>query len=166
MNRIQQLTLVQKEALNLFKKKNTDYGDSFAEYGTIGVLVRMGDKINRLQHITNKQVTLVNSETLRDTLIDLHNYAAMAVMLLDEQTPKTSPIKLKKKIQIVKTNSMQNIHLKYPETIKIKQRKPEKIQKILSAGSYKSIYDLGREDSTEESTDQWGQYVDISKKKN
>jgi hypothetical protein len=165
MNRIQQLTLVQKEALNLFKKKNSDYGDAFAEYGPVGVLVRMGDKINRLQHITNKQVTLVNTETLRDTLIDLHNYAAMAVMLLDEQTPKTSPIKSKKKKRVVKAKSMQNIHITYPETIQIKQRRPEKIQKILSVGSYKSIYDLGRDDSVEEGMDQWGQYVDISKKK-
>jgi hypothetical protein len=29
-------------------------------------------------------VNLVNDEGIRDTLIDLHNYAAMAVMLLDE----------------------------------------------------------------------------------
>ena len=29
-------------------------------------------------------VNLVNDEGIRDTLIDLHNYAAMALMLLDE----------------------------------------------------------------------------------
>ena len=57
----------------------------FANYGTIGVLVRMGDKIARLQSITEKSITLVNSESLRDTLIDLHNYSAMAIMLLDEK---------------------------------------------------------------------------------
>jgi hypothetical protein len=33
-------------------------------------------------------VTLVNNESLRDTLIDLHNYAAMAIMLMDETTEK------------------------------------------------------------------------------
>jgi len=27
---------------------------------------------------------MVNDESLRDTLIDLHNYSAMAVMLMDE----------------------------------------------------------------------------------
>ena len=166
MNRIQQLTLVQKEALKLFKKKNTGYGDSFTEYGPVGVLIRMGDKLKRLQHITNKQVTLVNTETLRDTLIDLHNYAAMAVILLDEQSPKTSTIKSKKKKKIVKANSMQNIHLKYLESKQIKKRKPKKKQNILSVDSYKSIYDLGREDSIDEGMNQWGQYVDISKKTN
>ena len=83
--RVEQLRNVQNEGLNLFERKNRDYGDAFATYGTVGVLVRIGDKIMRLQSITNKGVTLVNDEKLRDTLIDLHNYAGMAVMLLDEQ---------------------------------------------------------------------------------
>ena len=66
-------------------RKNTDYGDSFATYGPVGVIVRMGDKIQRLVSVSNKGVTLVNNESLRDTLIDLHNYAAMAIMLIDEK---------------------------------------------------------------------------------
>jgi hypothetical protein len=84
MNRTEQLAKIQNEARDLFTKKNKDYGDAFAEYGTVGVLVRLGDKIKRLQNITRTSVQLVDDESLRDTLIDLHNYAAMAVMLLDE----------------------------------------------------------------------------------
>ena len=80
-----QLRAVQDDALELFKKKNADYGDAFATYGPIGVLVRMGDKISRLQSITKNGISLVNDEKIRDTLIDLHNYAAMAVMLLDAE---------------------------------------------------------------------------------
>ena len=86
--RINQMTNVQKEALELFRRKNTDYGDAFATYGTVGVIVRMGDKIQRLNSVSKYGVTMVNSESVRDTLIDLHNYAAMAVMLLDEQKAK------------------------------------------------------------------------------
>ena len=82
--RVNQMREVQKEGLELFKKKNADYGDAFANYGVVGVLVRMGDKISRLQSITTKCVSLVNTESLRDTLIDLHNYSAMAIMLLDQ----------------------------------------------------------------------------------
>jgi len=82
--RVMQMAKVQSEGLELFKKKNTDYGDAFASYGVIGVLVRMGDKIQRSQSITNSSISLVNNESLRDTLIDLHNYSAMAIMLLDE----------------------------------------------------------------------------------
>ena len=83
-NRVQQMQNVQTEGLELFKKKNQDYGDAFATYGPVGVLVRIGDKISRLQSITSKGIQLVNDESMRDTLIDLHNYSAMALMLLDE----------------------------------------------------------------------------------
>ena len=83
-DRISQMKAVQDEGLELFKKKNADYGDAFAKFGVVGVLVRMGDKISRLNHITKNGITLVENEKLKDTLIDLHNYAAMAIMLLDE----------------------------------------------------------------------------------
>ena len=86
MTREQQMQKVQTEALTLFQKKNKDYGDAFANFGTIGVLVRMSDKISRAVSITNSSVTLVDDESLRDTLIDLHNYAAMAIMLMDEKS--------------------------------------------------------------------------------
>ena len=100
-NRLEQMQKVQNEGLELFRKKNQDYGDAFANYGVVGVLVRMGDKIARLQSITTKAVSLVNTESLRDTLIDLHNYSAMAIMLLDEDkrnnlsvpAPPPSPVK-------------------------------------------------------------------------
>jgi hypothetical protein len=85
MNRVCQLEKVQQEGLELFKRKNKDYGDAFATYGPIGVLVRIGDKINRLQSINNTGIQMVDDESIRDTLIDLHNYAGMAVMLLDEK---------------------------------------------------------------------------------
>lgn len=84
MNRVEQLKTVQNEARLLFEKKNKDYGDAFANYGPVGVIVRMGDKINRLSSITNNGISLVDNESIRDTLIDLHNYSAMAIMLLDE----------------------------------------------------------------------------------
>ena len=85
MDRVSQMQPVQKEGLELFKRKNKDYGDAFANFGPIGVIVRMGDKINRLMNITKTNVTMVKDEGVRDTLIDLHNYAAMAIMLMDEE---------------------------------------------------------------------------------
>lgn len=86
--RVQQLSAVQEEAKALFERKNRDYGDAFAEFGPVGVIVRMEDKIKRLVSISKSGITLVDNESLRDTLIDLHNYAAMAVMLVDEQNKK------------------------------------------------------------------------------
>ena len=81
-NRLQQLTKIQNEASELFTAKNADYGDAFATYGPVGVLVRLGDKISTL---TSSWIDLISSAKIRDTLIDIHNYAAMAIMLIDEK---------------------------------------------------------------------------------
>lgn len=75
---------VQHTALELFAKKNADYGDAFAKFGVIGVLMRIEDKIQRALSISKSGVTLVDSESIRDTMLDLHNYAAMALMLMSE----------------------------------------------------------------------------------
>ena len=84
MSRVKQMKEIQTEALELFTKKNIDYGDAFAQFGIIGVLMRIEDKIQRSLSISKTGVTMVNDEGIRDTLMDLHNYAAMALMLLDE----------------------------------------------------------------------------------
>jgi len=83
-DRPSQMLEVQHEAFETFLKKNKDYGDAFATYGPIGVIVRIGDKISRLMSVTKSGINFVEDETIRDTLMDLHNYSAMAVMLLDE----------------------------------------------------------------------------------
>ena len=92
-NRIHQMERVQDEGLRLFAKKNKDYGDSFATYGPVGVIVRIQDKINRLVSVSKQGITMVDNESLRDTLIDLHNYSAMAIMLMDEKDNTFIPIK-------------------------------------------------------------------------
>jgi hypothetical protein len=85
MDRVEQLKKIQYEALILFTKKNVDYGDAFAKFGLIGVLMRVEDKIQRALSITKNGVNLINDEGIKDTLLDLHNYAAMALMLLDNK---------------------------------------------------------------------------------
>jgi hypothetical protein len=85
MDRIEQMKIIQNQGLELFRKKNIDYGDAFAKYGMIGVLMRIEDKIQRSLSITNNGINLVNDEGIKDTLLDLHNYAAMALMLLEEK---------------------------------------------------------------------------------
>ena len=84
MDRVEQMKTVQAKALELFTRKNKDYGDAFAQYGAVGVFMRMEDKIHRYLSITKNGVCFVQEEGLKDTLLDLHNYAAMALMLLDE----------------------------------------------------------------------------------
>ena len=81
MNRVEQMKEIQQRALELFERKNKDYGDAFAKFGLVGVLVRIEDKIQRAISISRSGITLVEDECLKDTMLDLHNYAAMALML-------------------------------------------------------------------------------------
>jgi hypothetical protein len=93
-DRVTQMMNIQSEALELFARKNADYGDSFATYGIIGVLIRIQDKIQRALSITSNGINLVEDESISDTLMDLHNYAAMGLMLMEEgraETQQDSP---------------------------------------------------------------------------
>jgi hypothetical protein len=81
-DRISQLKSIQQDALELFIRKNADYGDAFAKFGIIGVLMRIEDKIQRSLTITKNGINLIETESLKDTLLDLHNYAAMGLMLI------------------------------------------------------------------------------------
>lgn len=83
MDRVEQMKEIQQKGLELFTRKNKDYGDAFAKFGLVGVLVRIEDKIQRAISISNSGIVLVNDEGLKDTLLDLHNYAAMALMIVD-----------------------------------------------------------------------------------
>jgi len=65
-----------------FIKKNADYGSSFEESGVIGVLVRMGDKVNRCLNLIGKKEIIIKDENIVDTLRDLSIYSKMAMMLL------------------------------------------------------------------------------------
>lgn len=70
-----------------FCRKNHDYGNSFEEsldqFGIVASIVRMSDKMKRLESLTDESKTQqVGSESLLDTLEDLSNYAAMTACWL------------------------------------------------------------------------------------
>ena len=88
MDSVEKFKQVQNEGLQLFIKKNKDYGESYSNCGLIGILIRIQDKMNRLINITNTNISLVKDETLKDTLLDLHNYAALALLLYDDDENK------------------------------------------------------------------------------
>ena len=77
---------------NLYERKNHDYGDSFhkmfMEEGLAMIRIRLGDKFSRFKTLSrlnpgdSKQEVI--DESIRDTLVDLANYALMTVMELDE----------------------------------------------------------------------------------
>ena len=71
--------------LDLYKRKNADYGssvtDTYNKFGLDSYLVRMYDKLNRAYTISRKnKETLVKDEKLEDTLRDLANYSILALI--------------------------------------------------------------------------------------
>ena len=77
------------ELTTLFERKNHDYGDSFhqtfLEEGWPMVRIRLSDKLNRVKALTRGDSQQVQDESLRDTLLDLANYAILAVMEMDRR---------------------------------------------------------------------------------
>lgn len=83
------------ELNQIYEQKNHDYGDSFhkswIEEGMAMPRIRLGDKFYRFKTLTlnaNSQdadAQQVKDESIRDTLLDLANYAIMTIMELDER---------------------------------------------------------------------------------
>ena len=76
------------ELSELYARKNNDYGDafhlSFIEEGMAMARIRLGDKLDRFKTLTKDPDSQnVKDESVRDTLIDLANYAIMTVMEMD-----------------------------------------------------------------------------------
>ena len=72
----------------VYVAKNKDYGDSFTrsldKRGIIASIVRMEDKMNRIDSLYDKPTTEVD-ESLVDSLEDLANYAIMTTIWLEKQ---------------------------------------------------------------------------------
>ena len=72
---------------NLYKAKNSDYGNSvhrtYEEFGLTSYLVRLSDKLNRAKTLSKKEA-LVQDEKIQDTLLDLANYSILALIELEK----------------------------------------------------------------------------------
>lgn len=94
---------LQKEELELFQAKNTDYAnpkDALANLRACekigipawkGVVVRLTDKFSRLQNLAkNDGQHAVKDETIVDTLKDIANYANLCIILYEEKGSEVS----------------------------------------------------------------------------
>ena len=72
-----------RELHDTYKAKNADYGDSFAmvrnKYPN-AILIRLNDKLNRLETLMNGAEQHVQDESVDDTLLDLANYCIMELV--------------------------------------------------------------------------------------
>lgn len=78
---------------DLYTRKNHDYGDSFhisyLEEGMAMARIRLSDKLSRFKTLSKASTQQVKDESIRDTLLDLANYAIMTVMEMDGQYGNT-----------------------------------------------------------------------------
>ena len=63
--------------------KNQDYGSvNILQYGVVGLIVRLGDKIARAINLLKEGSTqFVANEKVEDTIMDMVNYATYGIML-------------------------------------------------------------------------------------
>mgnify|MGYP003127463404 CR=1 FL=1 len=57
-----------------------------------GVAIRIGDKFSRLMSFVKQEELKVKDESIRDTLIDMANYALICAVLYDEAKDKQNHI--------------------------------------------------------------------------
>lgn len=86
LTKVEHFENIISEMLELYKTKNHDYGDSFGEtyqkLGLISAVTRISDKVNRLQSLCTKEQKIYD-ESIRDSLIDLANYAVLTLIELE-----------------------------------------------------------------------------------
>lgn len=90
MKKVEQHSIISRELTELYERKNADYGDSFgksyAEYGLAMPCIRLEDKLNRLKNLTLRNgKQQIAEESIRDTLMDLANYAIMSIIEIDRE---------------------------------------------------------------------------------
>ena len=90
--------IFEERCLPLLQAKGHDYsGDedalaNFRRHGLRGIVVRLGDKYERLNSLVWKsRDAKVTGEKVEDTLIDLVNYALLALVVKEDEDAKVTP---------------------------------------------------------------------------
>lgn len=118
----------------LYINKNSDYGDSvhqtFQKYGLVSFLVRIEDKLNRVKSLSEKDSYSVKDEKIEDTLLDLANYALIALVeLYEERNNLTCSEK-----EIVNDYSLMKTQYELPKTQYELPKTPYDMPKIFCEG--------------------------------
>lgn len=85
---VKQFMSITQDMAKTYAAKNHDYGNSFEEsldeFGLVASIVRLGDKMNRIKSLIKKEAQ-VKDESIKDTLLDMANYAIMTVMWMNKK---------------------------------------------------------------------------------
>ena len=85
---------------NLYQKKNEDYGNAFGdlfnEYGLTYSIMHLHEKLNRIKAVHKNNNA--NNESIKDSLIDLANYAVMTLVELNKSDENLNVSKVSKPV--------------------------------------------------------------------
>lgn len=91
MTDLELFTQITKEMNELFKKKNSNYGNSFSnlyqKFGTLSGIVPLHNKLDRITSLV--QGTENNFESIEDSLVDLATYSIMLLMEVRKEQQKS-----------------------------------------------------------------------------
>ena len=112
MNKVDRHMDICKHLNGVYERKNHDYGDSFhdtfVEEGMAMARIRLSDKLGRFKKLSREgSEQKVNDESIRDTLLDLANYAIMTVMEMDILEEEEARAKLQAAIREHRNNLME-----------------------------------------------------------
>lgn len=82
---ITKLADVASDVISLVLEKNEDYGDAWQKQSIIGVLVRLADKLYRIETLADGREALVAGEDIEESLIDAIGYSMLGLLYLDHQ---------------------------------------------------------------------------------
>lgn len=90
----------QKQMNDILKRKNADYSgkeDTYANFQyceklglcttEVGIMVRISDKMTRISNLL-KQDAQVKEESIKDTLLDMANYAMILASYIEDKNKK------------------------------------------------------------------------------
>lgn len=79
------ISVSDKDLTNIVVKKQRDYGpQNIARFGLIGIIVRMHDKIARLENLITSG-RMASNESIQDTFVDIVGYSSIALMWMNNQ---------------------------------------------------------------------------------
>lgn len=78
------LEAIAYSVVNLVMKKNQDYADAWQRQGLNGALVRLADKLYRVENLADGRERLVQDENVLETLIDAVGYCLLGILYLQE----------------------------------------------------------------------------------
>jgi len=79
------LVVIAADVVDIILRKNEDYQDAWQRQGIQGTLVRIADKLCRIETLTDGRQALVAEEKLEQTLLDNIGYSFLALLWLKEK---------------------------------------------------------------------------------